>query len=984
MGSEYLGLSTLFPVNIPQNVLAIQHSALKLWLRSMRHSTSSAFRKYITGLSVGVGALFFGVTLLPAQTLQEQLDQAVAAFGDGNYSSTYWQLEAMELDYGQEPEFLNRTFQSALLPVRGYAALLAERPTDSLIYFSELLSNYNPRPGVRAFALYNAAIAQTQVDALAAAAQTFKTFQETFPNSNEAALALLQEADLRAEIGDHAEAMEILNRFYESEAPLTLRMQARLRALQLAGSIDDSEQSQQILFETDWSIAAMPDIAVLSFAALDAGDLLLNDGLYKEAIRAYRLTLPRDILIEKQRERLEATKRALEEQVVFASSIWKSHSLQLIARLERQLERLESMEDYTPSLYLRSGQAYLLASRYREATILFRTVATDADFEKDIRAEAHYRWILALSDAELWSEARVVAQSFIETHPAHTLANSALFLIARAYQSENEFLEAIEVLDELIENFAADKQAARWLFTRGYNYCALERYGDARESFTIGLDRFPKSNLVEQTELWNSLTYFFERDYATSLQKLLALKEVTKGHPISPEVHFRIANVYYAERDYQTALDAADILIKKFPDHHRYAEAMALRGDIYMGLGQLPAAAFAFKEVPADDSQIYDYATFQAAKIYKALERYDLLREHLQAYIDRDDATDRPRVSEALYHIGWSLQQDARADEAFPLYEQALARFGNDPQARAVSSIISAYANLFKRSPQNTEQPSFDTWLQENRERALAENKLTWYARLTLYTSQKQRRSIDAKTAEATLLSIHRFVPIEQQDPTTLAEVGIALSNRAYESADDYFEQLLNEYPKRFERAAAYYGKAQLAAKSDRLIEARKWLIRFLEETPTHPLAAEARLLAADVLTTQGLYEQATATLNDILQIKEMRGRPHASALAGLARIETELENPKRAIPYWQRIYTLYRAYPELIAKAYWESALLFEQLEDHIAARNTIEEMLRDERLHSNEFYPLAAAKLPALEEAARAQSALATTSDITEEVAP
>ncbi|MGJ8654116.1 MAG: tetratricopeptide repeat protein [Opitutaceae bacterium] len=960
----------------------------------MWHPILNAPRKYTAGLAVGISALLLAASPTSAQTLQEQLDQAVAAFGEGNYSSTYWQLEAMELDYGQEPEYLNRTFQSALLPVRGYAALLAERPTDALVYFSELLSQYNPRPGVRAFALYNAAIAQSQTNSLAAAAQTFNTFQKTFPNSNEAALALLQEADLRAEIGDHAEAMDLLNRFYDSKAPQTLRMQARLRALQLAGSIGDSEQTQHILFETDWNIAAMPDIAVLSFAALDAGDLLLNNGLYKEAIRAYRLTLPRNILIEKQSERLEATKRALEEQAMFASSIWKSHSRQLIARLERQLERLENMEDYTPSLYLRSGQAYLLASRYREATILFRTVATDTDFENDIRAEAHYRWILALSEAELWSEARDVAQSFLETHPAHALANSALFLIARAYQSENKYVEAIEVLDELIENYPTDKQAARWLFTRGYNYCALERYDDARESFTIGLERFPKSHLVEQTKLWNSLTYFFERDYKTSLQKLLALKKVTKAHPISPEVHFRIANVYYAERDYETALDAADILIKKFPDHHRYAEAMALRGDIYMGLGQLTAAAFAFKEVPADDSQIYDYATFQAAKIYKALEHYDLLREHLQAYIDRDDAADRPRVSEALYHIGWSLQQEERADEAFPLYEKALVRFGNKPQARAVSSIISAYADLFKRSGTATvgeglpldpkRAPSFDTWLQESSEYALAENKLTFYARLTLYTYQKQLRSIDAKTAEATLLSIHRFVPIEQQDPTTLAAVGIALSNRAYESADDYFEQLLNEYPKRFERAAAYYGKAQLAAKSDRLIEARKWLIRFLEETPTHPLAAEARLLAADVLTTQGLYEQASATLNEILQIKEMRGRPHASALAGLARIETELENPKRAIPYWQRIYTLYRAYPELIAKAYWESALLFEEIGDAIAARNTLEEMLRDERLKQNELYALAVEKLPTLEEAARAQSALAIADEITEEVVP
>lgn len=930
--------------------------------------------------------LTFGSTL-SASTLQEQLDLAVQNFGEGNYSATYWQLESMELDFGQAPEYLNRTFQNSLLPVRAYAALLADRPTDALIYFTELLTQYNPRPGVRAFALYNAAIAQSQIDSLAAAALTFRTFQQTFPNSNEAALAQLQEADLYAAIGDTEKANQLLEDFYQSQAPLTLRMQARLRNLQLAGDLKDAALAQRILFGTDWNVAAMPDIAVLSFAALDAGDLLLADGLHSAAIRAYRLTLPRDLLIEKQRERLIATQQTLAQQAVFASSIWKSHSQQLIARLERQLDRLESMDDYTPGLYLRSGQAYLLGQRTREATILFRTVAIDSSFEKDIRAESHYRWILSLSEAKNWNDARETALAFLEEHPAHPLANSALFLIARAYQSEGQFIDAIRVLDDLIENFPTDKQAPRWFFTRGYNYSVLERYAEARESFDSAIRRFPTSPLTEQTKLWNALTHFFERDYETSLKQLLSLKKTTAKHPIYPEVHYRIANVHYAQRDYEAALKTADTIIEKFPDHHRYAETQALRGDIFMGLGQLTQAAYTFKQVPPDDAQIYDYAVFQAAKIYKALERYDLLREHLQVYIERDDANARPRFSEALYHIGWSLQQEERTEEAFPLFESALERFGDDPQARAVSSILSAYADLFKRAANSASvpSPSFETWLKTTREEALAAQKLTWYARLTLFASQRQRRTIDDATAEATLLSIHRFVPIEQQDPETLAAVGITLSKREYESADDYFEQLLTEYPKRFERAAAYFGKAQLAAKNDRLIEARKWLIRFLEETPTHPLAPDARLLAADLLITQGLYQQATAALDEILQIKEMRGRPHARALAGLARIKTEQDQPKRAIAYWQRIYTLYRAYPELMAPAYWESALLFEELDDAIAARNTIEEMLRDERLKSNKLYAQAAAKLPALEAAARAQSALATNAnEPTEETAP
>jgi tetratricopeptide (TPR) repeat protein len=903
-------------------------------------------------------------------TLQQLVDQAVTAFTGGEYHESYWTFESIELDFGMEPEFLEPEFQKTILPVRAYAAMMADRPTDALIHFQTLLADHEVSPGLRGFALYNTAIALSQVDALAQATAAFREFRTSFAGSKEAHLACLQEADLLAEIGEVDAADGLLQNFYESEAPESLRMQGRLRALQIASETGDSERVHHLLFETDWQVASMPDIAVLSFAAVQAGDLLLENHMHAEAVRAYRLSLPRDKLIEKQRERLSMTKHAFRQQAALASSIWKSHYSQLISRLERQLARLEAMADYTPGLYLRRGQAYLLGKRFREASILFRTIAQSDEYDKALRAQAHYRWILALNAAENWDEARRAANTFVRRHPDHSLTNSALFLIARAYQGEGAFSEAIGVLDDLIAKAPKDRQAPRWYFTRGYNYSVLEDQGEARANFEAAVERYPDSELVTQLKMWAALTFFFDRNYESALTRLQALTANSRTHPLYPEIRYRTANVLYAMRKHEEALAVIETLIQKFPEHYRYAETLALKGDIYMGLGELVTAAHAFQKVPADDRQLYDYAVFQAAKIYRALEHYDLLRKHLRNYIARDDAKERPRVSEALYWIGWSFQQEDRAKESFPLFEEALDRFGDDPEARAVESILSAYADLYRREHTEGE---FKVWLQNTTEASLAAGELTWFARLTKFASQRQRRAKDHDRADARLLSIHRLVPIEQQDAPTLASVGVVLAERGYGVADDYFERILNEYPDHFERGAAFYGKALLASQKDHLDESRRWLVRFLEECPTHHLAADTRLLAAEVLRQQGLYDAAAQGLNEILQLKAMRGRPHAEALAGLARIETDRENWERAIPYWQRIYTLYRAYPDLLAEAYWESALLFQKIDDPIAAHNTIVEMLKDERLEGFERYGLAKTKLPEIEAAARSRKALA-----------
>ena len=897
-------------------------------------------------------------------TLQEQTERAVQAFGESDYASCYGHFETMELDYGTEPEFIAYKFQQMILPLRGYAALMTDRPTEALIYFKRLLHQNNLDRGLLAFVLFNQAIAQSQTQALAPAAQSFQQFQRLFPGTHEAALALLQEANLRFEIGETLQAETLLDNFYESDAPETLRMQARLRALQIAGETQSVDRARTILFETNWDVAAMPDIAILSFAALDIGDLLLEEERYKDAIRAYRLTLPHVALIEKQHERLQAAKATLTKNGLYASAIWKSHYLQLIARLENQLELLETMASYTPGLYLRSGQAYLLGKRYREAILLFRSVANSKDFDEDIRAESHYRWILALSDAGKWEEARETAQAFFEEHPGHQLVNRATFLIARAYQLEGRYLEAIEVLEDLIDHFPDDPQAPRWYFTRGYNFCALENYSAAREDFDLGLERFPESNLAHQTQLWRGLSFFFERDYSASLTVLNTLLENSRTHPLYPEILYRTANVYYAKRDYKNALSIIDTLIRDFPNHYRTSEALVLRGDTFMGLGELERAIEAFEQVSTGNAKLFDYAVFQTTKIYKALEQYDHLRKRLQSYIDREDSNERARVSEALYWIGWSLLQEERGKEALPLFETALNRFGNDSNALAVGSILSAYAELYDRLGRtDSNLPDFNDWLRQATEKSLEDGHLTWFARLTCFKANQQRKILGEHRADATLLSINRFVPIDQQGAETLAAVGLVLIRRGYLSADDYCEQLLVEYPDHFERGTAYFGKAQLAANDNDLEIARRWLKRFLQETPTHSLAVDVRLLTARILKRQELHEDAIEVLEEILQLKSLRGRPHARALAELARIETDLEKPERAIPYWQRIYTLYRAYPEIIVEAYWESALLFERIGDIAAARNTLIELLDEPRLEKFEQYSQALEKLPELE---------------------
>ena len=402
----------------------------------------------------------------------------------------------------------------------------------------------------------------------------------------------------------------------------------------------------------------MPELASLAFAALRLGDSLAGIEEYGDAVRCYKLVPPKIILVSMQQRRLEEIKSASKRYEALAvdssGALWMEYYGQLTSSIAARLEALQAAGDYTPGFLLRYGQALLLAGREREAWIVFESMALDDGVPSVERTEAHYRWILSAHALEYWEDALRIARDFIDRYPDSALAPQALFLIAKAYQEERDFPQAIELLTELLDRFPEHGMVSRWIFTRGFCFLLEERHPEARADFGIYLDRFPDGKLKVNAQLWHALSWFFEKNYDTALAELTDLATAARNHPLLPEIEYRVAATHYAERNYDDALKQINGWLDLYPGHVREPEALVLKGDILMGRGELRDAAETFAKVSADAGRLFPYAVFQTGKIYRALEDYVKMTAHFQNYVERDDISDKSRVSEALYWIGWS------------------------------------------------------------------------------------------------------------------------------------------------------------------------------------------------------------------------------------------------------------------------------------------------------------------------------------------
>ena len=335
---------------------------------------------------------------------------------------------------------------------------------------------------------------------------------------------------------------------------------------------------------------------------------------------------------------------------------------------------------------------------------------------------------------------------------------------------------------------------------------------------------------------------------------------------------------------------------------------------------------------------MYLYSLFQRGKIYRAEEKYEEMVQLFKTFLNDDDSP-KVRVSEALYWLGWAYQQDGKTNLAYPVFEDALVHYGNDTQAAETHSILQALEKI-----RHGDSPDgFANWLQSEIEQAEKRGQLTYLSRLVLY---QQSRLPGKVPSTAALLALAELVPMDQLDPEALGQVGLALLEQDPEKAETYFTYLVDTFPRSSCRAMGYLGLATLAEESEAFEEAKNWLIQSEKEVPMHPRMNDAQLLLGKVLSKLEEYDAAIKTYEKLLRLKSARGKPHAQALSGIAQAHLGKEDRPKAIAYYQRVYNMYRAYPDLVSSAYMQSATLFESLDRISEAVRTLEEMLGHTKL--------------------------------------
>jgi tetratricopeptide (TPR) repeat protein len=884
------------------------------------------------------------------ETMSDLVNRGAEAFASGDYVQAANAFQKLESVYSSEPEWEANRLGSKIAPLAGYAALKAGLFDQAIASLQQFASEESSDSGQDLFVKYTVASALKNKGAFVEALDAFARFRDATQSVSQQSIAWIHEADIHARQSDFATASSILERVSESTATaIRIRTHARIRLLQAQLDQKDYPQAAKTLIGRPWESDTMPEMALLAFLSIEAGDLFLSNGFIEEARQAYRLTPSKDALVEKQKRKLANLKQTFQsrkDSVGMGGIMWTDFYEQLIAGAAAQLSALEKSDDYSEPLQLRRGRSTLLAKRGHEAWLIFERLSQTANTE--VAEVAHFNWILAAKELNRYSSAIAIARDYLKAHPASESVDDALSLIAHTLIDAGRYEDAIAALSELITDAADPILRTVSTYQRGQCYLRIASYGNAHSDFSQVEEEATSSDLVDRAILWRGISHFMQNDFNGSLPIFASLMTASQNREVRGEAHYRYACCLYSTYDYTKCATSLLEFADRYSGHPRQYEARLLLGDAYAADNELEAALEQYQAVPGEIEEIGHLAAIQSAQTTRELGRISEALESLGAQfkLTRDPfkRTEIQLMTADLY------LQLGETDRAHRLLQEAIADEGDSPVAENMMEVIRVL---------DTIEPIQALLLKDN---ALAEGRFRLAGRYWLFHVLELKEADHIYQSRVALLALANEIPIEQLPPECLAHVGLELTQLEFNSGPAMLDRLTTLFPDSNYTPYAYFGFAVEESRAEEHAVALGWLNRMGFSAIDLPIFVDSLILEGKIRTEVDEFSRAQETLENALSYRWASSNQKANCLLQLAGLKKRQGQLEQAIAYCQRVFTLYPGAIDASATGYLQSAQHLTEIEEPAKAKEVLEEFMRRSEYRHTESYQKAKQLLASL----------------------
>ena len=729
-----------------------------------------------------------------------------------------------------------------------------------------------------------------------------------------------------------------------------IRGRAVIYQLHALLQLGDNDAAMAVLNEEFPRMQDIPQLISFQTLTLQLGNRWLEKGEFRKAIICLQRVWPRDRLLKHQAARLEELQSRLAAVRATDDPYQKILYSRLVNEVQRETENFQKIENFDTALRFRLAVAYLQMKRHREAALIMQGMLKDLPPDK-VTEQAAVNVVRCWSALEDWPQTIEAAKQFTLIFPNSALLPQVYLMQAEALQSSLRYDEAASAFEDIAKRFPNSDSAPRALFLKAFSLLQAEKNPESAAAFQDFLTRYPKHSLADSGAYWLAMTYSFDKQFEKCRELMdTYLQKHPKGLHRGSAV-FRKAYCAQQLERYGTAIDELHDYLEKFPGEPENSEARVLLGNALMNEGFVPEGIEIFQQIPATDTKPYEEGVFRTAEALKLLEKYEHYRDLMQDFAKKNPRS--PRVAEAIANLGWYYRQQEQPKKAREIYWQAIKELADDPQIRSVDDLFPSLARLYRGPSESAEYLAIlgDMIVDP------ANAKKTALRMRLLHAQSQALKKSDPERSQDLLIEAAALADVREANPALLVDFGNALLESGdSKKGEEMLRDALRWNPRAIQkdRILAALGEMELKQGNDKA--ALDWFDRFERENLGTPLFAPTMLSKAKLLQKRGRFTEARRVLEEVLKQENTPGEKKAEALCLIGDLHMAEQNPKLAIPYFQRVYLMHGRWRPWVARAYARSGEAFEKIQDSAAARRTYSEFLSKPEL--DDFPETATAK--------------------------
>ena len=781
--------------------------------------------------------------------------------------------------------------------------------------------------------------------------------------------ALLGEAEAFRAAGKIDDAIHTLEKLIGDEIRTPERMRGATLMARLQAQEGDGAAALRTLERIHQKIGLADNVIELNALTVDLGEKFFGKQQYQEALACYRRAWPREQVVRLQNERCAEIERRIERNLTaarakpaaFTQLMAANHELRKqIANAQKSMADFEKLPSITPAIYLRFARCFYELDRKWEAVVVNEEIL-DRFKEEPEREPALFGLIAGLVDINQAERAQERGQQYLrEFKDGSNTATVSYLLGACALQTgdlktaETHFTR---ILDE--QPKSPFREQIRYLLANAK--FAAASYPDAIAAYKKYLNEFPKGASAEEAKYRIILCALFGGKYEEAMHELTDYIAKHPSGPFLPDAKYRLTVCQYAASLYDEVIVACRAWEKQFPKNAQLGEVLALLGDAYAASEQESEAVStyirSYKTATTED--VMNYSLFAASKILQRRAQWDRIGQLFSGFIE--EKPDNPTVVSALYWLGKAKAHEGKIDEAKQLAAEAINKYVGDPRRDSVEQLITQLAQFCAKNKKlaepvtnrepaaHPEPPLEDSGAELDRLLACSGDLVsaTAKARILFARAELARLQRQLTQEEKNIAQIANNFKPQDLSPLLLGKVADYLLGRGRgDQAAEFYQQLLDDFPKSQMVDFAYFGLGEIARQKKDYRRALRFFSAGTERAAAGQKLKDLSLGRAQALFALGQLDEAQKAFEQVASVREWRGEATACSVYSLGQIAAQRGKWAEANAYFQRVYVGYQKYLPWVAKAYIGSAESFEKLGKKQEASNTYREMLGNEKL--------------------------------------